>query len=107
MTTQRALRGIVLVSLAALLLAPASAGLAAVSAVSAAAKPTEDDVAKVRQGMTQAEVLDLLGKPDRDQEVKDTDGLCRLYAYKKLGKYKLVNIWFDCNNRVKEIDKIT
>lgn len=71
------------------------------------AKPTDADVDKVRQGMTRTEVLDLLGRPDRDQEVKDADGLCRLYAYKKVGRYKLVNIWFDCNERVKEIDKIT
>ena len=100
MNTRLIARGIVLLALAGLL-------LAVLSAAPAAAKPTEESVDKVRQGMTRAEVLDLLGRPDRDQEVKDSDGLCRLYAYKKVGRYRLVNIWFDCDERVKEIDKIT
>jgi hypothetical protein len=94
------LRGIALLALTGLL-------ITVLSSAPIAAKPTESDVDKVRQGMTRAEVLDLLGRPDRDQEVKESDGLCRLFAYKKVGKYRLVNIWFDCNDRVKEIDKIT
>ena len=106
MKTKKALRGIALLSLAGLLLGPPSAGLTVLSATPVAAKPTEDDLAKVQQGMPRADVLKLMGKPDRDQEVRDADGLCRLYAYKKVGRYKLVNIWFDCNDRVKEIDKI-
>ena len=100
MNTKSLAKGIALTALAGLL-------LAVLSAAPLAAKPTEEAVDKVQQGMTRAEVLDLLGPPDRDQEVKDSDGLCRLYAYKKVGKYKLVNIWFDCDERVKEIDKIT
>lgn len=100
MNTRLIARGIALTAVAGLL-------LAVLSAAPLAAKPTEEAVDKVQQGMTRAEVLDLLGQPDRDQEVNDSDGLCRLYAYKKVGKYKLVNIWFDCDERVKEIDKIT
>ncbi|MGH9805208.1 MAG: outer membrane protein assembly factor BamE domain-containing protein [Candidatus Acidiferrales bacterium] len=100
MSTRLAAKGIALTAVAGLL-------LAALTAVPVAAKPSDAEVDKVRQGMTRAEVVDLLGRPDRDQEVKDADGLCRLYAYKKVGRYRLVNIWFDCDDRVKEIDKIT
>jgi len=95
------LKGLSGLALAALLLAVAAA------APVGWAKPTEADLAKVKEGMARVEVLQLLGKPDRDQVVREADGLCRLYAYKKVGRYKLVNIWFDCDDRVKEIDKIT
>lgn len=67
---------------------------------------TEKDVAKVEVGMNRDEVLKIMGKPDRDQKVRDVENLCRLYAYKKVGDYKLVNIWFDCDDKVDAIDKI-
>ena len=90
---------ILLAALMALLL-----GLAA--AVALYAKATEDDVAKVKAGMTRSEVLDIMGKPDKEQQVKDEGELCRLYAYKSVGRYKVVNIWFDCADKVKAVDKI-
>ncbi|MBI2957064.1 MAG: outer membrane protein assembly factor BamE [Acidobacteria bacterium] len=71
----------------------------------AAAKATEDDLNKVKAGMTRTEVLDLMGRPDRDQEVKDEEEVCRLYVYKNVGRYKVVNIWFDCQDKVRYIDK--
>ena len=79
-------------------------GLAA--AVALYAKPSESDVAKVKVGMTRAEVLDIMGKPDKEQEVKDEGELCRLFAYKSVGRYKVVNIWFDCGEKVKAVDKV-
>lgn len=75
-------------------------------AVLLAMAATEDDLAKVKVGMSRAQVVEIMGKPDRDQEVKDVENLCRLYAYKKVGRYKLVNIWFDCDDKVQAIDKI-
>ncbi len=79
-------------------------GLAA--AVALYAKASEDDVAKVKAGMTRAEVLDIMGKPDKEQVVKDEGELCRLFAYKSVGRYKVVNIWFDCSDKVKAVDKV-
>lgn len=71
-----------------------------------AAKATEDDLAKVRIGMDRAQVLDIMGKPDKDQEVREEDELCRLYVYRNVGRYKVVNIWFDCKDKVGAIDKV-
>jgi outer membrane protein assembly factor BamE (lipoprotein component of BamABCDE complex) len=70
------------------------------------ARATEEDLAKVRIGMDRSEVLKIMGKPDRDQEVRDHEEFCRLYVYKKVGRYKVVNIWFDCNDKVQAIDKV-
>jgi hypothetical protein len=73
--------------------------------VYAAAKATEADLAKVKVGMERAEVLKVMGKPDRDQEVRDVENLCRLYVYKNVGRHKVVNIWFDCADKVSAVDK--
>ncbi|HXE75396.1 MAG TPA: outer membrane protein assembly factor BamE [Candidatus Xenobia bacterium] len=80
--------------------------LSLAAAVAVFAKATEDDVAKVKPGMSRAEVLDIMGKPDKDQEVKDEGELCRLLAYKSVGRYRVVNIWFDCADKVKAVDKV-
>lgn len=71
----------------------------------AAAAPSEKDLDKVKIGMTRDQVLKLLGKPKRDEEVSDNSELCRLFVYKKVGRYKVVNVWFDCDDKVKAIDK--
>jgi hypothetical protein len=80
--------------------------LSLAAAVAVFAKPTEGDVAKVKAGMSRAEVLDIMGKPDKEQEVKDEGELCHLFAYKSVGRYKVVNVWFDCSDKVKAVDKV-
>jgi len=72
----------------------------------AAAKATEADLAKVRIGMDRATVLEIMGRPDKDQPVRDEEELCRLYVYRNVGRYKIVNIWFDCQDKVQAIDKV-
>jgi hypothetical protein len=47
-----------------------------------------------------------MGKPKKDQPVREEEELCRLYVYKKVGRYRVVNIWFDCSDKVQAIDKI-
>jgi len=47
-----------------------------------------------------------MGPPDKDQPVRDEEELCRLYVYKNVGRYKIVNIWFDCQDKVAAIDKV-
>ncbi len=89
-----------------LLAALMAALLSLAAAVALFAKASEDDVARVKPGMTRAEVLDIMGKPDKEQEVKDEGELCRLFAYKSVGRYKVVNVWFDCSDKVKAVDKV-
>lgn len=72
----------------------------------AAAKATEADLAKVKIGMDRATVLEIMGPPDKDQPVREEEELCRLYVYKNVGRYKIVNIWFDCQDKVAAIDKV-
>lgn len=69
-------------------------------------KPTEEALAQVKIGMPRTEVDKLLGDPDLEEKTTDAPELCRLYVYKKVGRYRIVNIWFDCGDKVKEIDKI-
>jgi hypothetical protein len=72
----------------------------------AAAKATEADLAKVKIGMDRATVLEIMGRPDKDQPVREEEELCRLYVYRNVGRYKIVNIWFDCQDKVQAIDKV-
>lgn len=90
-----------------LLAITALAGLVCLVLGQAVAAPVaNDNLDKIQVGMTRAQVERTLGKPDRDVPVQDEPGLCRLYTYRKLGGYKLVNIWFDCEDKVETIDKI-
>jgi hypothetical protein len=88
----------------------AAVGLVAVAAWLAApvalAKATEEDLAKVKVGMGRAEVVQIMGKPAKEQELKEEE-LCRLLVYRSVGRYKIVNIWFDCSDKVKAVDKIS
>ena len=68
------------------------------------AKATEEDLAKVKPGMSSEEVVQIMGEPDRDAKVREEE-LCRLFVYKNVGRYRIVNIWFDCENKVRAIDK--
>jgi len=77
-----------------------------VAAPMALAKATEADLAKVKEGMSRAEVVQIMGKPDKDQKVEDGE-LCRLFVYRSVGRYKIVNIWFDCSDKVKAVDKVS
>jgi outer membrane protein assembly factor BamE (lipoprotein component of BamABCDE complex) len=72
---------------------------------SVAAKAKEEDLARVKVGMDRSEVLQIMGKPKKDQPVREEE-LCRLYVYKKVGRYRVVNIWFDCDDKVQGIDKV-
>jgi hypothetical protein len=81
-------------------------GMLWIGAIAGAAKATEEDLAKVKIGMDRAQVLDIMGKPDKDQPVREEEELCRLYVYRNVGRYKLVNIWFDCSDKVQAIDKV-
>jgi len=74
--------------------------------VDLAAKAKEEDLAKVKIGMDRAQVQEIMGKPDKDQPVREEEELCRLYVYKKVGRYTVVNIWFDCSDKVQAIDKV-
>ena len=88
---------------AAALVVAVMASLVAAPAV--LAKATEDDVAKVKVGMSPDEVLQIMGRPDKDQKVQEGE-LCRLFVYRSVGRYKIVNIWFDCSDKVKAVDKV-
>jgi hypothetical protein len=90
-------------TVAVLALVALGAGLAAPVAL---AKATEGDLAKVKEGMSRAEVVQIMGKPDKEQGVEDGE-LCRLFVYRSVGRYKIVNIWFDCSDKVKAIDKVS
>ena len=70
----------------------------------ALAKASEEDLAKVRHGMSPEEVTKIMGEPNRDQKVKEEE-LCRLFVYKSVGRYRIVNVWFDCDLKVRAIDK--
>ncbi len=87
----------------------AAAALVVVAAWLAApvamAKATEGDLAKVKEGMSRAEVVQIMGKPDKEQKVEDGE-LCQLLVYRSVGRYKIVNVWFDCSDRVKAVDKV-
>jgi len=80
------------------------AGLLVSVSPSAWAKAGEDDLAKVRHGMSPEEVTKIMGEPNRDQKVKEEE-LCRLFVYKSVGRYRIVNVWFDCELKVRAIDK--
>lgn len=67
---------------------------------------TEADLGKVEEGMARTEVQKIMGAPSRNQAINNRPGICRLYGYRKVGTYRTVNIWFDCSDKVKSIDKI-
>ena len=67
---------------------------------------TEKDLARVTVGMVRTEVQKIMGAPSRNQAVDNRPGICRLYAYRGVGTYRTVNIWFDCGDRVRSIDRI-
>lgn len=67
---------------------------------------TEGDLAKVKVGMARTEEQKIMGSPSRNQKVSDRPKVCRLYVYREVGRYRTVNIWFDCSDKVKSIDKI-
>ncbi len=65
---------------------------------------TELDVAKLKAGMTKSSVIEVMGNPDSQGEKKGED-LCSWFTYKNVGRYKYVNIWFDCAEKLAAIDK--
>jgi len=65
---------------------------------------TEEDLAKVKVGMSKAEVVQIMGKPNAEREEKAED-LCRVLVYRNVGRYRLVNIWLDCKDTVRAIDR--
>ncbi len=65
---------------------------------------TEEDLAKVKIGMSKAEVVQIMGKPNAEREEK-TEDLCRVLVYRNVGRYRLVNIWLDCKDTVRAIDR--
>ena len=77
-----------------------------VAAPAILAKASEDDVAKVKVGMSPDEVLQIMGRPNKDQKVQEGE-LCRLFVYRSVGRYKIVNVWFDCSDKVKAVDKVS
>jgi hypothetical protein len=65
---------------------------------------TEDDLARLKPGMTKDIVVQTLGKPDSKGEKKGEDP-CSWFIYKNVGHYKYVQIWFDCQDKLVGIDK--
>ncbi|MDD5542413.1 MAG: outer membrane protein assembly factor BamE [Acidobacteriia bacterium] len=65
---------------------------------------TEDDLGRLKIGMTKAEVTEVMGKPDSQGDKKGED-LCSCFTYKNVGRYKIVNVWFDCSGKLVAIDK--
>lgn len=67
---------------------------------------TEDDLIRLKVGMTKDEVIQVMGKPDSQGDKKGED-LCSWLTYKNVGHYKFVNVWFDCSDKLVAIDKAT
>jgi SmpA / OmlA family len=67
---------------------------------------TEDDLARLKPGMTQDDVVQIMGKPDSKGEKKSEDP-CSWFIYKNVGHYKYVQVWFDCQDKLVGIDKAT
>lgn len=65
---------------------------------------SEDDLARLKSGMTKSEVIQIMGKPDSQGDKKGED-LCSWFTYKNIGHYKYVNVWFDCQDKLVAIDK--
>lgn len=65
---------------------------------------TEDDLARLKPGMTKDGVIQTMGKPDSKGEKKGEDP-CGWFIYKNVGRYKYVQIWFDCQDKLVGIDK--
>ncbi len=81
-------------------------GLLSLLVADSAVAATASDLAKVTVGMARTEVQKIMGAPSRNQAVSNRPGVCRLYGYRGVGTYRTVNIWFDCSDKVKSIDKI-
>jgi hypothetical protein len=45
-----------------------------------------------------------MGKPDLQGDKKGDD-LCGCFTYKNVGRYKYINVWFDCSDKLVAIDK--
>lgn len=67
---------------------------------------TEDDLIRLKVGMTKDEVIQVMGRPDSQGDKKGED-LCSWFTYKNVGHYKFVNVWFDCSDKLVAIDKAT
>ncbi|MBZ5535303.1 MAG: outer membrane protein assembly factor BamE [Acidobacteriia bacterium] len=65
---------------------------------------SEDDLARLKPGMTKDAVIETMGKPDSRGEKKGEDP-CGWFIYKNVGHYKYVQIWFDCQDKLVGIDK--
>jgi hypothetical protein len=65
---------------------------------------SEENLIRLKAGMTKAEVTQIMGKPDSQGERQGED-LCSWFTYKNVGHYKYVNVWFDCQERLVAIDK--
>ena len=85
-----------------LLLLTVILGLFVVSLLVTAA--TEQDVDRLKVGMTKDDVRQIMSKPDNESNQKTGD-LCSRWTYKKVGKYRLVVLWFDCQQKLATIDK--
>jgi hypothetical protein len=59
---------------------------------------TEQDVERLKVGMTKDEVRQIMGKPDSESDRKVGD-LCGRWTYKKIGRYRFVNVWFGCKDQ--------
>lgn len=64
----------------------------------------EADLVRLKVGMTKDEVVQVMGKPDLQGDKKGDD-LCSCFTYKNVGRYKYVNVWFDCSDKLVAIDK--
>jgi|GEM_PF-4901430 len=74
--------------------------LSSVSLVAA----TEDDLSHLQPGMTKDSVIQIMGKADSKGEKKGEE-LCSWFTYKNVGRYRFVNVWFDCKDKLVAIDK--
>jgi hypothetical protein len=65
---------------------------------------SEEDLVRLKVGMTKGEVVLVMGKPDSHGDKKGDD-LCSCFTYKNVGRYKYINVWFDCSDKLVAIDK--
>lgn len=65
---------------------------------------SENNLARLQIGMSKDTVTQIMGKPDSKGE-KTGEDLCSWFTYKNVGRYRYVNIWFDCVEKLVAIDK--
>lgn len=69
------------------------------------ARASEDDLAKLKPGMTKEQVREVMGPPDSQSE-EPSDGLCTRWTYRNVGRYRTVALWFSCKDqKLAVIDK--